>query len=371
VLKVESLRKSWPGFELSADLALGDSEIGAILGPSGSGKSSLLRIIAGLERPDSGRIVMDGADLAPLPPERRGIGMVFQDYALFPAKTVAGNISYGPAVAGLPKAERNRITRVLAAEFGIDRLLDRYPSSLSGGERQRVALARTLAARPSLVLLDEPLSSLDEGLRKRLRVEIADRLRAAGTSALHVTHDVEEALAIADRVFIMREGRIESSGTPEEIYAEPRSAWAASFMGSGPVIPVDSIEGAPGSPRARCSIGAISCREVEPTYVSNGRYSVFFQSDAATIIHPDFANFVSTVKDETVNRFTCEVVSTFFAGRFRRVVLTCGSLEQRIRIELDQPPSVRPAVGELVGLEVPVSRCILLPGCPMPDMSEA
>jgi ABC-type Fe3+/spermidine/putrescine transport system ATPase subunit len=366
VLRIESLRKAWPDFELLADLSLGDAEIGAVLGPSGSGKSSLLRLVAGLERPDSGRVVLDGADLGPLPPERRRIGMVFQDYALFPARTVAGNISYGPAVAGLPRAERNRITRTLADELGIAGLLGRYPASLSGGERQRVALARTLAARPALVLLDEPLSSLDEGTRKRLRLDIAERLRGSGTAALHVTHDVEEALAIADRLFLMRDGRVEASGVPESIYAQPPSAWAASFMGSGPVMPALSIEGPASAPRARSAFGTFACREASFDFSRDERCSIFFPSAAVALVAD--ADSPREGVAEGINRFTCRVVSSFFAGRSRRVILGREFPAGEARIEVDLPVSARVSRGEEVRLGVPVSSCSLLRGIPSADV---
>jgi ABC-type Fe3+/spermidine/putrescine transport system ATPase subunit len=314
---------------------------------------------------------MDGVDLSPLPPERRRIGMVFQDYALFPARTVAGNISYGPAVAGVPRDERNRMARSLAAELGIERLLDRYPASLSGGERQRVALARTLAARPSLVLLDEPLSSLDEGLRKRLRLEISERLRGSGTAALHVTHDVEEALAISDRLYLMRGGRIEASGRPEDLYAEPPSAWAASFMGAGPVIPIWSIAGSPEYPVARCSLGDIKCRAASFDASSSERHSLFFPSGAATISSYDRVPLLQKDATAGINRFTCRIVSTFFTGPARRLVLSCGYGEDATLIELDQPASVPAARGDSVRVELPVFRCSILPGSPTSDMSRS
>lgn len=368
MLRIEALRKSWPGFDLNVDLTLGDAEIGAVLGPSGSGKSSLLRLIAGLDRPDSGRILMDGADLVRLPPERRRIGMVFQDYALFPARTAAGNIAYGPAVAGLPREERNRITRRLASELGIAGLLERYPSSLSGGERQRVALARTLAAGPAVVLLDEPLSSLDEGMRKRLRIEIAERLRGSGAAALHVTHDVEEALAIADRLFLMRDGRIEASGPPETLYSDPPSAWSASFMGSGPVIPAQAVEGTRERPVARCGLGPIHCRPLSFDIASGGRYSVFFPADAATILSYDRAAHLPNGDIFTINRFTCKVISSIFGGRFRRVALRKNSSEGETAFEIEAPVSVGVSRGDSVVVEIRASACVVLPGRVSTDM---
>ncbi len=365
MLKLESLKRSWPGFELAVDLSLGDAELGALLGPSGSGKSSLLRLVAGLERPDSGRIVLDGIDMSGLPPERRGIGMVFQDLALFPAMTVAANISYGPRLAGLPRAERHRLTRSLARGMGIEALLDRYPASLSGGERQRVALARTLASSPRLVLLDEPLSSLDGSLRRRLRAEVAAKLRESGSAALHVTHDVEEAMAVADRIFLMREGGIEASDIPERLFEDPPSAWAASFMACGPVIPAASVEGPPGAPIARCSFGFLACgadrRRGSPTEAC----SVYFPIDAASLEPPSHARDAPARIESGINRFTCAVRSAFSTGRARRLALSPLDSSDELILELDFPLSLRASRGEVVDCVVPRSKCFLLAGSPI------
>lgn len=368
MLKIESLRRAWQDFALDVDLALGDAKIGAVLGPSGSGKSSLLRMIAGLERPDAGHIILDGKEICGLPPERRGIGMVFQDFALFPAMTVAGNIAYGPTVAGTPRPERRRIARDLAVSMGIEGLLNRYPASLSGGERQRVALARTLAASPSLVLLDEPLSSLDGNLRRRLRTEVASKLRESGAAALHVTHDVEEAMAIADTIFLMRDGRIEASDDPERIFSDPPSAWAAAFMASGPVIPVLSVVGASDAPVVRTSFGLIACVDSSRFSPSCVSCSVFFPSDSGRLEPPSYAQTgdIDTVPE--INRFTCKVHAVYSIGRTRRIILSPLACPIGLKLEMDfSSSSVRPARGDLVDLVLPRSSCRLLPGTPLDD----
>jgi iron(III) transport system ATP-binding protein len=222
-----------------ASLRVPSGELVALLGPSGSGKTTLLRVIAGFEAPDAGRVAIGGRPVAGdgvwVEPEHRRIGMVFQDGALFPHLTVAGNVGFG---AG----RSERVGECLALVGLADRAGD-YPHELSGGERQRVALARALAADPEVVLLDEPFAALDAGLRDSLRVEVTDILRAAGTSALLVTHDQAEALSLAGTVAVMREGLIEQVGTPEEIYERPRSRWLASFLGDADVLPGTARDG--------------------------------------------------------------------------------------------------------------------------------
>jgi iron(III) transport system ATP-binding protein len=222
-----------------ANLRVGHGELVALLGPSGSGKTTLLRVIAGFEEPDAGRVSIAGrpvaGDGAWVEPEHRRIGMVFQDGALFPHLTVAGNVGFGTS-------RRERVDECLELVGLADRASS-YPHELSGGEAQRVALARALAADPEVVLLDEPFASLDAGLRDALRSEVTDILRQAGTSALLVTHDQAEALSLAGTVAVMRAGRIEQVGTPEEIYERPRNRWLAEFLGEADVLPGTASDG--------------------------------------------------------------------------------------------------------------------------------
>jgi iron(III) transport system ATP-binding protein len=219
-------------------LEIGRGELVAVLGPSGCGKTTLLRTIAGFERPDAGTVVVGdevvAGDSRFVPPERRRIGMVFQDYALFPHLTVRANVGFG--LAARPRDERDPITLRTLELVGLQHKADRYPHELSGGERQRVALARALAPGPALVLLDEPFSSLDASLRAGLRREVELILRDAEATALLVTHDQEEALSLADRLAVMREGRIVQVGAPEEVYVRPASRWAAQFVGEVNVL---------------------------------------------------------------------------------------------------------------------------------------
>ena len=222
-----------------ATLELRPGEITALLGPSGSGKSTLLRILAGLEPADAGEVLEGGRLLsAPglhVPPEQRDIGMVFQDYALFPHLSVLDNVAFG--LRRLPRPEREARAR---RELARVRLLDRassFPNTLSGGEQQRVALARALARDPAVILLDEPFSGLDQGLRAEIRDMALDALRSAGAAALIVTHDAEDALLTADRLALMQDGRILQAGAPEDVYARPVSMAAARLTGDADALP--------------------------------------------------------------------------------------------------------------------------------------
>jgi iron(III) transport system ATP-binding protein len=234
-----------------ADLTVHRGEIGALLGPSGCGKTTLLRLLAGFERPDAGTIVLGertvAADGVHVAPEHRRIGMVFQDYALFPHLDVAANVGY--ALGRRPDLER--VAEVLDL-VGLADLGHRRPDELSGGQQQRVALARALAPTPELVLLDEPFSNLDAALRDRVRTEVREILRAAGVTALLVTHDQEEALSLADTVAVMCDGRIEQAGRPEEVYGSPATRWVAEFLGEVDVLPGHAAGGT-----VDCALGRV------------------------------------------------------------------------------------------------------------------
>jgi thiamine transport system ATP-binding protein len=218
------------------DLDVPRGSVVAVLGPSGCGKSTLLRAVAGLESPSSGTIRYDGRDLAGVPTHKRDFALMFQDGQLFPHLDVAANIAYPLRLRHLGRAARRTRTEELLELVNLPGYADRMTATLSGGERQRVALARSLAVEPRLLLLDEPLSALDRGLRERLARELHDILRRAGATAMLVTHDHEEAFAVADRMAVMRAGRIVQQGSLDEVWSRPVDAWTARFLGYATVL---------------------------------------------------------------------------------------------------------------------------------------
>jgi iron(III) transport system ATP-binding protein len=238
LLSVEGLTKHFARNEAAAveeaSFTVSEGELLALLGPSGCGKTTTLRMIGGFETPDAGVVRLGRREITGLPPEKRGIGFVFQDYALFPHLTVLENVRFG--LKGRPRAQARARAAEMLELVGLAGLGDRRPYELSGGQQQRVALARTLAVAPPLVLLDEPFSNLDAAMRIETRQEVRAMLKQAGSSGILVTHDQEEALALADRVAVMEGGRIAQIGTPAQIYREPASEFVASFIGRSNIV---------------------------------------------------------------------------------------------------------------------------------------
>jgi putative spermidine/putrescine transport system ATP-binding protein len=228
------------------DLDVHGGEFISLLGPSGCGKSTALNCLAGLVDPDAGQILLDGDDLAAVPPERRGFGVVFQSYALFPHLTVGRNVAFGLEMMGVgPDAVARRVRQALALVH-LEGLGDRYPAQLSGGQQQRVALARALVIEPRLLLMDEPLSNLDAKLRLEMRLEIRRLHQTLGLTTFYVTHDQEEALSLSDRIALMKDGMLRQVGTPEEVYLHPHSAFVANFFGYRNLfqVRVEAVRGA-------------------------------------------------------------------------------------------------------------------------------
>ncbi len=238
-LALEHLSKQYGKVAAVRDVSLSLESGGtlALLGPSGCGKSTLLRLIAGLEAPDAGRVCLNGADVTKWAPERRDLSLVFQDYALFPHLSVLGNVAYGPRARGLDKRAADVRAREALALVGLEALAARRVTELSGGQQQRVALARSLAPRPKLLLLDEPLSNLDERLRAELQGELRALFTRLGVTTLLVTHDQREALSLAGTLALMRAGRLVQLGPADLVRASPVSAWAAAFLGHRNLLP--------------------------------------------------------------------------------------------------------------------------------------
>jgi iron(III) transport system ATP-binding protein len=301
-IEVHGLSKAFGSIKAveAASLRVDRGAIVALLGPSGSGKTTLLRMIAGFERPDAGTVAVGGRPVAGagvwVEPEERRIGMVFQQGALFPHLTVARNVGFGAA-------RRERVAECIEL-VGLGGRAGAYPHELSGGERQRVALARALAPDPDVILLDEPFASLDAGLRESLREEVAAILRAAGASALLVTHDQAEALSLADAVAVLRDGRVEQIGSPEEVYERPSSRWVAEFLGEADVLPGTAERG-----YVECELGRFpTARELD------GAVQVVIRPESVAIGHQGARNAVEAV-----------VLDRSFYGHDQLVHLELGS----------------------------------------------
>ena len=284
------------------DLHIESGETLVLLGPSGCGKTTTLRLIAGLDAPDSGRVLFNDEDVTALPIEKRNIGMVFQSYALFPNMTVEDNIAYGLVVRKMPEAERKKRVGEMLEMMHIESLADRQITQLSGGQKQRVALARAIAPRPRALLLDEPLTALDARLRETLRVDINALLRSLGITTVYVTHDQAEAMALGDRIAVMEKGRISQVGTPRDIYFRPANRFVADFIGT------------------MNTVGKNSCRPAEARVVPLAQSSMRGQ-----------------------------VVSSFFLGDHNRVQVRLDTAEE---VVLKLPPKQSFAVGDSIGLEV-------------------
>ncbi|HVO37966.1 MAG TPA: ABC transporter ATP-binding protein [Spirochaetia bacterium] len=328
----------------SFDLDVSQGEFVSLLGGSGCGKTTTLRMIAGFETPSGGTISIDGVDVVAAPPNRRSVGMVFQHYALFPNMTAGQNVGFGLKVARRSAEEIRGRVKEMFRLIGMEGMEGRYPSQLSGGQQQRVALARALAARPRVLLLDEPLSALDAAIRARLREEIRAIQRSLGITTIYVTHDQEEALSMSDRVVVMREGRIAQVGTPLEIYNRPATPFVASFVGSLNVVPAQVVDAEAGTlsvagqviagklpaEAGRCGEVMISLRP-ELISISNG--------------HPDF------------NQLTGTVTNVVFLGPTVRLFLRVGDSDLFLDM-FNNPRLSLPALGESITVSFPRDACL-------------
>jgi ABC-type Fe3+/spermidine/putrescine transport system ATPase subunit len=343
LLEVRELNKSYPdGWTLSdVSFAVEEGEIYGLLGPSGSGKTTLLRLIAGLEASDAGQILVNGRDVTTLAPHRRGFGLMFQEYALFPHKDVFGNVAFGLRMEGHGRREiEERVADALAL-VGLEGFEHRDVNQLSGGERQRVALARSLAPEPRLLMLDEPLGALDRTLRERLMDELPQILHQAGVTVITVTHDQEEAFAISDRVAVMRGGEVVQTGTPQELYRNPASTWMAHFLGLTNLLDARIV--AP--QRVRTSLGSLRVDSVE-TGDAGRRQPQEAGSETQLLIRPEAAN----LSDSGPNRVELEVADCSFRGMYWQLD---ARHESGIELTFTFSAGVDlPSVGETVSLSL-------------------
>jgi thiamine transport system ATP-binding protein len=319
------------------ELVVPGGQVLSLLGPSGCGKTSLLRVIAGLEPASAGRVRFDDRDLAEVPPHERGFGLMFQDYALFPHLDVAGNVGFGLRMAGLPATEvRLRVAAMLEL-VGLPGAEGRAVGRLSGGEQQRVALARALAPSPKLLMLDEPLGSLDRALRERLPLELRGIFERLGITVVYVTHDQEEAFSVADRTVILRGGRVEADGTPEELWTRPPTEFVARFLGFRNVAMGVLRAGAVDSPWGRLPAGSGAAAG---------------SAEVTVVIRPDALSLAAAGPIGGV------VAARRFRGDHVLITLAVADAPD---LELELRGSPLPAVGDAVTLAVDPSGVTLIP----------
>jgi len=330
-LIIKDIHKTFDGAPALAGVSfqVTQGDIVAVLGPSGCGKSTLLAIIAGLEHPDQGAVLWDGAHLKNIPPHKRGFGLMFQDNALFPHRNVYGNVAFGLEMANHNKKKiLERVNTVLDL-VGLPGFAHRDVNTLSGGEEQRVALARSLAPHPRLLMLDEPLGSLDKNLRERLALDLRDILKQSKQTALYITHDQEEAFVIADHVVVMRAGRVEQVGAPQEIYRHPASKFVAGFIGMENLLPGE-IHPANGGKIVKTPIGDFAVQTE-----LDGRVSVLIRPDGIRLDQSGKCHFSSHLTEST------------FRGNLQRAVFTSNG----IQLVFNFPSTLRlPGSGEQMRL---------------------
>ncbi len=319
------------------NLQVAEGEIACLLGPSGCGKTTLLRIVAGLEDQYEGRVLLNGEDLRARPAHQRGLGLMFQNFALFPHMNVAENVAFGLRMKHMPAAAIREQVRLTLDRVGLRGYADRDVVQLSGGERQRVALARSLAPQPRLLMLDEPLGSLDAALRNRLVSELRDIIKSVGLTAVYVTHDQQEAYAIADRIAIMNVGHVEQVGRPVELYRQPASPFVARFLGLHNVLPIITDEG------GRCITVLDGVHVPSPV--------------DAVLLHPDGIR-LSSQDGGTVRAVVSECVFQGSAYRIIARVVAAPDVTLLLRVPaLNNSP---PAVGHMVWLDVDAAQVIPL-----------
>ena len=321
-----------------------------LLGPSGCGKSTTLRCIAGLERPEGGTISVDGLEVFSkdnfVTPDRRGIGMVFQSYAIWPHMTVFQNVAYALEVKRTPREETRKRTMEALERVGLARLAERPAPQLSGGQQQRVALARAIVGRPSLLLFDEPLSNLDAKLRERMRAEIRELQQRLDLTAVYVTHDQAEALALSDTIAVMEAGKILALGTPREIYGAPASRFVADFVGSSNIVRGRALAGAAadGTAPVEVHLGGVRCRLQGAVAAGNA---------VDLLIRPESVALFTAAPAAAENVWQAVVERVMFLGEYQDATVRLREHTLRVRV----PPWVELRAGQPVYLEAAPQRC--------------
>jgi spermidine/putrescine transport system ATP-binding protein len=333
-------------------LAVPAGSYAVLLGPSGSGKTTLLSIIGGFLAPQSGAVLIDGVDVTALPPAKRPTATVFQDYALFPHMTVAANVGFGLRMRGVARGAREARVKEMLNLVGLGHVGPRKPHELSGGQRQRIALARALAVGPAVLLLDEPLGALDLKLRRQMQEELKRIQQQVGTTFIHVTHDQEEAMAIADRIVVMNAGRIEDEGAPERIYLKPRTRFAADFMGRSCFLPgkVESMERGCVAVSTGPALFRLRCREGEIHRVGEA---------VLVSIRPE--HFRTEPGDGAIPLGEARVEAVAFLGAHRQARLR-HLADAGFCPTILLPQASTAEVGEVVGLWVAPGSAVILPG---------
>jgi len=348
-IEVRGLHVAYGGTKVlhGVDLDFAPGSFTALLGSSGCGKTTLLRSLSGFVPVSSGSIAVGGKDVAGLPPEKRGMAMVFQSYALWPHMTVLQNIGYGLKLRGVSKRDIAAKVSSLLAMLGLAGYEDRKVTAMSGGQRQRVALGRALAVDPGILLLDEPLSNLDAKIRMTMRHEIRAIQQRLGVTTIHVTHDREEAMTMADRLVIMNAGRIAQIGTPEEVYDRPNSAFVANFMGAENVLPIHVVTG-----EGPTTITAGEARYLLPRQrglaLPAGEALAYFRDDVASLDAPDAAPGEDLVVPGRI------AARSYPGGLYRYRIEAAGR-------QLTVDHAIRHEPGTAVGLRIPLSRLHIFP----------
>jgi ABC-type Fe3+/spermidine/putrescine transport system ATPase subunit len=327
-------------------------ELVSFVGPSGCGKTTLLRLIGGFARPDAGRVLLDGQDVTPLPPNQRATAMVFQNYALFPHLTVAENVGYGLAIRRRPRAEIAQRVRELLALVQLEGLAGRRPAQLSGGQQQRVALARALSLQPAVLLLDEPLSNLDANLRLQMRAEILRLQRDLRQTVIFVTHDREEAMSVSDRILVMDRGRILQAGTPREIYERPAGEFIARLVGAANFLDGVLHNGQPDTATVATPIGPLRIRGSVNGHASGSKVRL--------VLRPEAIRVVVDGPSSGENRVPGRIASAVYSGAVTRYTVEAAGVA--LVVDLPDPrhaPGLQP--GDTVTLVLPTDPH-LLPG---------